>query len=114
MENKSKRLFDRLDPCLQFPAQVDLSLCPFAGMGYGRFTDSEMVPNRFRKLVSSRRRRLGSCAFVRKARDLTIHPIRPAAPKLQRRLVDPVEFKRYNRIQFPQHEIDKIQPANQY
>ena len=36
----------------------------------------------------------------------TIHPILPAAPKPQRRRADPVEFKRYNRIQFLQHEID--------
>jgi hypothetical protein len=32
---------------------------------------------------------LGSWAFVRKAYDPTIHPIRPAAPKPQRRLLDP-------------------------
>jgi hypothetical protein len=39
-----KLLLDCLDPFLQFPVQLDLSPCAFAGMGYGRFTDSEMVP----------------------------------------------------------------------
>jgi hypothetical protein len=47
MDLARQLLFDRLDPFLQVPVQVDLSPCPFAGMGYGRFTDSEMIPNRF-------------------------------------------------------------------
>ena len=70
-----KLLFDRLNPVLQLRVQVDLSPCPFAGMGYGRFTDCEMVPDRFHGSLFSRRRRLGSWAFIRKAQDPTIHTI---------------------------------------
>ena len=40
-----KLLFDGQDFFLQFSVQLDLSPYPFAGMGYGPFTDSEMVPD---------------------------------------------------------------------